>query len=95
MEPLFYYLFLFGFVGDGDATKTAGGVEIDGVFAFFLVGFAIIGDTTENETGAGFNDDVFGNSDVDAAEESKGFDDGVFGEFGMSEVKFGTAKYGN
>ena len=55
----------------------------------------LVGNTTENEARAGFNNDIFGNSDVDAAEESEGFDDGVFGEFSMSEIEFCATKHGN
>ena len=86
---------LGGFVGDGDAAEAASGVEVDGVFAFFAVGLAVVGDAAKNKTGAGFDDDVFGDSDVNATKECEGLDDGVFGESGMGEVEVDPAKDGD
>ena len=88
-------LALGGFIGDGDAAETASGVEVDGVFAFFAVGLAVVGDAAKNKAGAGFDDDVFGDSDVNAAKECEGLDNGVFGESSMGEVEVDPAKDGD
>ena len=65
------------------------------MFAFFAVGLAVVGDAAKNKAGAGFDDDVFGDSDVNATKECEGLDNGVFGESGMGEVEVDPAKDGD